>query len=210
MKTSIAAMFVAALLSGFAHAAVLSIDETPESTALAVDGEAAATPNDVLNFEQGQWNIYAFAGAYTMSFDGHGEDFYLGGLAFEYFVIDDLSLGAEFLGYAVGQDGQDTSAFGFNLFTRYHFWKPCDWAALYVEGAMGLFQGAESVPLEPLEGSDFNFTLWAGLGGKIRVTDQVGVLLGVRYMHLSNGNTDGAYNPGLDGVGGYGGLLIKF
>ncbi len=74
--------------------------------------------------------------------------------------------------------------------------------APYVELAGGMLWTDRAVP----EGTtQFNFTAHAGLGVRLRVSERSRLLLGYRYLHLSNGGRAAA-NPGVNSNSVYGGI----
>lgn len=159
-------------------------------------------------FAQGTWTIGPIGGYIAEAFGGDNEELYFGGAEVEYYAWDDFAFVGEFLGYYVDQS-EDTEGLGFNLLGRWHFWKPCKSVALYLEAGAGLIEGFDNIPSP--DGTYFNFTLHAGGGMKIHIADNVNILAGARYFHLSNASIHGAdRNPSLDGFSGYGGLLINF
>jgi len=178
------------------------------STGYAAEKIGADEPALIDPFQQGTWTGGLVGGYLHESFGGDGEDLYYGGVEVEYFWLDDLAIVGELLGYHVDQS-EDTTAFGLNLLLRWHFWKPCKNVALYLEGGAGIIQGLDNIPSP--EGTYFNFTQHVGLGGKIILKDNMSLLLGGRYFHLSNASIKGSdRNPSIDAFGGYGAFVINF
>jgi opacity protein-like surface antigen len=159
-------------------------------------------------FAQGSWTIGPVGGYIAEAFGGDGEELYYGGATLEYFAWDDVAIVGEFLGFYVNQS-EDTEGLGFNLLGRWHFWMPCKSVALFLDGGAGLIEGFDNIPSP--DGTYHNFTLHAGGGFKIQLADNINLLAGARYFHLSNASIHGPdRNPSLDGFSGYGGLLINF
>ena len=114
------------------------------------------------------------------------------------------------LGAARNTDEVDVGVFGFDLMGRYHLTKPPTAAAplgLYLEAGAGLqYTGPESFPRT---GTHFNFRLRGGVGVSYRLNDCGGLLAGVNWFHVSNGNLL-TPNNGHDGPLFYLGLRFGF
>ena len=54
-----------------------------------------------------------------------------------------------------------------------------------------------------------NFTPQIGFGGTVRIDDRLRLMAGVRWFHVSNGQTADS-NPGVDMIAGYLGLTMPF
>jgi hypothetical protein len=107
--------------------------------------------------------------------------------------------------------GQDLGTFGAGSaegFMRCHFLNYGSWS-LYGEAGLGFWLGSEPVPAR---GTKYNFELTAGGGITKQITDDLHLMCGMRWFHLSNGSffNDASKNPGLDGVMGYIGFLIQY
>ena len=63
----------------------------------------------------------------------------------------------------------------------------------------------------PPTGTDFNFTIQTGLGATVNLWDNVELLSGIRYLHLSNAHQEGPNrNPSINAAAVYVGLMFKF
>jgi hypothetical protein len=63
----------------------------------------------------------------------------------------------------------------------------------------------------PRGGTEINFDARAGVGATVRLLNDLHLMGGVRYLHLSNGNIHGLdENPSIDAVEGYVGLMLTF
>lgn len=163
---------------------------------------------DAFLLKAGSWDVNVIAGAYEESFGGNDEILAFGGFDIEYFIRDRFALFAEALGYYIAQDGPDAGAFGLNLGARWYFWQPFENLAIYTEGGLGVIEANRRVPPG---GTHHNFVEQLGLGAKLRVTDHVAIMAGVRYQHLSNASIHGTErNPAIDAFGAYGGLSMAF
>lgn len=161
-------------------------------------------------FAAGSWDMGVYGGAFT-TINGHERTIYFGAVAPEFFFMDKVSVVGEMTAYGIDQaDGKDGKGGGLTLLARWHFWEctQCH-VAFYIEGGAGASDWDVRVP-DP-RGTHFNFTPQGGVGLKWTVCQGAEVILGGRYLHISNaGMQGGDRNPGIDSVGGYGGLVIHF
>ncbi|MBI1372792.1 MAG: outer membrane beta-barrel protein [Phycisphaera sp.] len=162
-----------------------------------------------------QIDVNVIGGAFTGI--NNVETIYFGGVDVDWFFWDDLSCVTELVGYGVqqdedrlGGDNDNSAGVGFNLLGRWHFLKRNDdKIKVFVEAGAGLAYFNDNTPGP--EGTHFNFTPQGGVGVKWRFADNIGLIAGVRYLHISNANIHGSdRNPGIDSIGGYGGLTIDF
>jgi hypothetical protein len=162
-----------------------------------------------MRLEAGAWDLTAIGGAYVESFGGNDEVMAFGGLDIEYFLMNRLALFAEPLGYSISQLGEDATAFGLNVGLRWYYWQPVEPLSLFVEGGLGIIEADRRVPSP--DGTHHNFLEQVGFGARWRIADNIAVLGGLRYQHLSNASIHGSdRNPSIDAFGGYGGLTIEF
>lgn len=124
-------------------------------------------------------------------------EFYGGNVAAHYYFSDEISIGAEFQGYWVDQVRDDTVLGGASLVLRWHFLAD-DRLSFFVDGIGGGSFAADDVPET---GTHFNFTAKLGGGATFELRDNLHLIGGVRFFHLSNGNLNGRdENPSQDGV----------
>lgn len=162
-----------------------------------------------LTFRAGSWDAYTFGGA-VQRLHHSGDHVAFGGLGLEYFELNDLSVNVEGLGYSFSQSGiADAQAGGMNILARWYFAHAGD-LAFFVEGGAGFVLADHR--LNGSDGTHFDWTPQAGLGARLRLSDTISLIGGARFLHISNaGWLHGSdRNPGFDGIGGYGGLLITF
>lgn len=155
--------------------------------------------------EQGswRWNVQLGFGA---EFEETDNRFGLGGISFSYFTADDFSVDFEFNGLYFDQEtAENASGFNFNLLARWHLLARDDWS-LFVDLGGGVMETSDDVPAG---GSSFNFTAQAGGGISFDITDEVRLLTGVRWFHISNGRTFDT-NPSQDNFYVYAGLSFPF
>ncbi len=182
-------------VSAIVLALVLSV---PSARAGWVDGKTT--------FAKGTWTAQAY-GNY-ISAKGFSDEILASGAAgVGYFVFDNAELNLEVLGYHVTQDGPDADAVGLQLLLRHH-WIQFDKLSLFVDVGPGIFEGSTEVPHD---GTTFNITFRSGPGLTYQLTDNVYLIGGVRYFHLSNAALEGReHNPSINGVEGYFGVMFKF
>jgi len=145
--------------------------------------------------EAGSWTFQAY-GAAAIGDPDKGEQ-YDAHLGVGYFFVDHLSINVELLGGFT--DGDDASAFaedggvgGFDLLFRWHFLERGPWT-LYLDGGAGLQVATEDFPSD----SRFNFRPQIGLGATYELRENLLLMGGARYLHISNAGTSDV-NNGLD------------
>ncbi|MEX2672520.1 MAG: acyloxyacyl hydrolase [Phycisphaeraceae bacterium] len=162
-------------------------------------------------FAKGTWQVSLYGGAIRESFGRGNETIAFGAAGIEYFVFDDFSFMFEPIGYSVSQNEvSDTYGGGLNIGFRHHLLKFDESRiAIYWEGLVGYAHFNDRTPGP--DGTHSNFTIWTGPGVKWRVVDNLSLIGGMRYFHLSNARRRGkSRNPSIDGFGGYGGFTLHF
>lgn len=149
-----------------------------------------------------RWSLQIGAG---FELDDTEEVFILPGVAFSYFMAEDISAELELNGIAVNQSGEDALGGNFNLLLRWHVVNRERWS-LYVEGGAGVLVTSSDVPSH---GSSFNFTPQLGGGVTRDIGGNLRLFAGVRAHHISNANTY-EYNPGRDSLFFYAGISLPF
>jgi hypothetical protein len=118
-------------------------------------------------------------------------------LGADYFVLDNLSLGAEISASGLSQDGDDSYGVGIAGVLRHDFLR-FDQATLFLDLSFGPMESPRRVPQG---GTHFNFITRAGPGVIVPVSDHSNLMLAARYWHLSNARLEGAdRNPSLNGA----------
>lgn len=153
--------------------------------------------------EEGSWRFNLGGGFGLDVVDANS--MFTTGLGVSYFVADNFSFEVELNLLHFNQSGPDAWAVNANLLLRWHLFAQEHWS-FYLDGGAGLLAATQEVPPA---GSEFNFTPQAGAGVSFRVADDVRMLVGVRWHHLSNARTEGS-NPGRDHVLLYAGLSFPF
>lgn len=123
------------------------------------------------------------------------------------FVIDNLSIGGEFLGYYMALNDRDfddeynhTNGFGFNGLVRYHAATTEVSTFYFGTGLGGLFTDQEIL----LNGNENHLTLPVDVGFTYDITDQFSLDAGGRYQRI------GFSSSGIDSWGGNVGMTINF
>jgi hypothetical protein len=170
-------------------------------------GACAATPAsaappaaDDIAFPQGTWSFQTYlscAGAADTAMPAAN-------IGAGYYLIDNLSLNVEAAGYGVFPDGPDAGAGELRFLIRHHLLH-CGRFSLFADIGEGFFEASQDTPQA---GTRFNFVFRAGLGASYQLRDDLYLIGGARYWHLSNAKLEGeARNPALNGVEGYVGLM---
>jgi len=153
---------------------------------------------------QGQLR-WTFQGSWAIDVKEAGNEVGKLGFVIDYFVIDNVSINAEFNGAYIAQEGPSAWGFNFNLIARWHVIAQENWS-FFIDGGAGLLWTTHNVPHD---GSSFNFTPQAGLGFTIGVGGDARVITGVRWLHISNANLYST-NPGRDSIEVYAGITLPF
>lgn len=177
--------------------------EAPPAVSLAAFQETTPAATHAFGAEGSwRWNIF---GGFAAEFKDSQNRFGRAGFGVSYFMIDDLSLDLELNAMYFDQELNDPWGVNFNLLFRWHFIARDNWS-IYLDGGAGLLGTTEDVPDN---GSSFNFTPQAGLGGTYALSADVRLMGGVRWNHISNANTYDS-NPGRDSWEVYAGLSFPF
>jgi lipid A 3-O-deacylase len=128
-----------------------------------------------------------------------------GSLGLTGFIEDGLAIRGELNAAQISQLEGSEQGIGFSLLFEWHFIQRATWS-VYLDGGAGVLFTTDDVPAT---GSNFNFTPQAGLGFTADLHDEMRLVLGVKWHHISNANTF-SENPGRDHVMVYGGLSLPF
>jgi len=156
---------------------------------------------------KGTWDV-ELSGAHMAAVRSERDDFDSGSAALGYFIWSNFSLNAAFVGYSVNQPDNNAFAGGFDLYARYYFLTLARFT-FYADIGAGAFMADKEVPEH---GTHFNFTPRGGMGAGYRLYENIYLLGGVRYWHLSNaGIHDGVgRNPSFNSVQYYGSIMFVF
>jgi hypothetical protein len=184
---------------GFTAAVLFGCFASPAAAAPLFGEKGAAFPMGT-----GGWELNA---AYIHPIRFSDDHFYGTNAAAHYYFADEVSLGLELQGYFVDQVRDDTLLGGVSVLLRWHF-LAAENHSLFVDGAFGVSYAGHDVPET---GTHFNYTPKGGGGATVKLRDDLHLLGGVRFIHLSNGNLKGRdENPSQDGVQYYVGVMFTF
>ena len=125
-----------------------------------------------------------------------GEDLPALSLGYDYYFINNLSLGAELTGYGFFKDGDDTGGVALGARLRHHLIAGEN-ASFFLSVAFTPFYGLDDVPAD---GTRLNFVSRAGVGGTLRLSDNCFLIGTLDFWHLSNGRVVGDSNPAINGI----------
>src|SRR5438552_15801812 len=148
---------------------------------LAAAAEAQTEPAD-----KDKWRLELTA-AYITPIRFSEDKFYNINLAATWPIVDHLYFGPEIQDYYDDKPGENAIAAGVGVVGRWHFLTYQDFT-LFVDAGGGVVYADPEVPEF---GTHFNFTGKGGLGLNWKIRDDLQLLGGVRYFHLSNGNIHG-------------------
>lgn len=114
-----------------------------------------------------------------------------------WFIVDGVSVDVEAdFGGVFQPDTRNGVGGGASFIFRWHLLRKDTWS-LYGEFGAGMFWSSVDVPSG---GGQVNFRPQVGLGFSFEVAEDVRMMVGARWTHLSNARTT-ANNPGFDGLG---------
>ena len=127
-------------------------------------------------------------------------------MGLSYYVIDNLSLGAEVSGYRVWQPHGDAYAYSAAGILRHHLFN-FDRTSIFADVSFGPIEATKCIPDT---GTYFNFITRAGIGAAYQLNDHLFLIGGARYFHVSNARLEGgARNPSINGIEGVVGVMWK-
>lgn len=128
------------------------------------------------------------------------------GASLSYFILENVSLNMALNGWYFQQTGQNARGINFNLFFRWHGLDYDTWS-IFLEGGAGMLHTTSDVPDDV--GSSFNFTPLAGVGASFDIGNDIRLLTGVRWHHISNARLYEP-NPGRDSIVLWAGISVPF
>lgn len=182
-------------------AAYAAQDPAPASEPTAAGAESAQSARPAWG-EQGSFTVNLTAG-YADDFEEIGV--FPGTLGVSWFVLKNFSVDLQLEAAHVLQPGDDATGAGAAFMVRWHFLARETWT-LYADLGVGFLVMSEPVPQNA---ADFVFTPRAGLGASFALSDMTRLLVGARWLHISNAETS-FENPGVDTIQGYLGVSFGF
>jgi hypothetical protein len=167
--------------------------------ALADEAPAPAT-----NFPKGTFALTLEAD-YGHSFDLSPARFESGLVGVGYYFFDNFALNAEAAGFSMQQPGPDSIITEIDIKLRHHLYNSGKFS-LYVDAGGGV---SYATARTPAGGTYYNYTIQTGPGVSWQLRDNLFLIGGVRYWHLSNARLKGPeHNPSINAIEGYVGLLM--
>ena len=156
-------------------------------------------------FPQGTWTLTSY-GAYAHNFDGERESIGSATAGIGYYIFNNFALNGE-IGYQYnGQSGPDANVSMLALLLRHHLFHAGRFS-FFIDFGVGVSYANQRTPTD---GTYFNFIEKVGLGTTFQIKDNLNVLGGVRFFHMSNARIDGPErNPSINATQIYVGLLFR-
>ena len=173
---------------------------------VSLGASAAGSVDENGNFPKGLFAL-TLTGGYMNELGPHDQDYIDGAVGVNWYVIENFSLGAEFGAWHVWQPGNDAFAWSAGVDLRHHFFtRP--WGSVFFDTGIFAFQADTDVPDN---GTSFNYLFLCGGGLTYRVAENIHLMAGARYFHLSKaGRQGGDANPSNNGVQGFAGVMFTF
>jgi hypothetical protein len=178
--------------------ALLQNDDPDVPSSLADEAPTPAYTDKGSNW----WYVH---GGFAMDIKSSENKLFLGGVGWSHFFVNRMSLNLELNAIGVAQKGKDAVGINFNVLLRWHFFIQDTWS-LYLEGGAGMLGTTNEVPRN---GTAFNFTPQCGIGFTKALRDDMRLILGAKWQHISNASLSSS-NPGRDSVMGYVGVSFPF
>ena len=149
---------------------------------------------------------FAAYGSYLKSFDGQEAKMGAGTVGVGYYIFDNFSLNLEAAGYYDNQPVRNAVITAADLSIRHHLFHSGRFS-FFGEGVVGITYADHRAPAS---GTYYNYMVEPGIGATFQLHDNVNLMAGVRYFHLSNARLEGPNrNPSINATQVYIGLLFK-
>jgi hypothetical protein len=156
-------------------------------------------------FARGSWTFQTYAG-YLNDLGSRDTEGGFVSAGASYYFVDNISLGVEISGYGFSQPGDEAVAGAAGVVLRHHLLHN-DRSSVFIDVA---FAPSEASAQVPVGGTRFSFVTQTGAGITHRLPGGQHLLLGVRYLHVSNANIEGDdRNPSINGLSAYAGLMFR-
>lgn len=172
------------------------------------DGQGdVAQPQYLVSFaDQRRWNTELFA---TGLGDVTNRHVVMGGMTFGvgYYVLDNLAINLEATQYGFSEGRTDGAATALTLGLRNHLARFGN-TSLFFDVAAGGIYATNDIPYR---GTHLNITFDCGPGLAFPLRDDLSLIVGARFFHLSNHNSEGdARNPSVNALQGLVGVMYRF
>ena len=183
--------------TGYTHAEPTNSDHLRAND---VETEIEATDLEPIFGKKGYktWYIQGAAATTLDNLEPDPRRFGLVGVGISEFLFNRHSINLEFNTIYFDQPGENAVGFNLALLGRWHFVQKENWSTYFDAGA-GVMGTTNDVPRQA---AAFNFTPQLGGGVSLKLNQDRHLLLGLRWHHISHGETHGR-NPGRDSLMGY-------
>jgi len=181
----------------FDQPAPLSLDVTPKT---------AATTASSLPFAASSSSFQSYG---NFGADVTNRHVRLGGatVGLGHYFFDGVSLNLEGSGYYLDESGAHGAAGSVYGLLRQHLVRRQNYS-LFADVGFGIIRADHELPAN---GTEFNFVFHSGPGLTWRLDDDLHLLAGGRFFHVSNAKMQGdSRNPSVNGIEGYVGIMKTF
>lgn len=125
------------------------------------------------------------------------------------YVLDNFAIYGQLTAAYVSQlDGPESVGFDFSLMLRWHFFQTGRWT-VFIDAGAGVADYDQRITFP--DGTRFNFIIRGGPGFTYKLQDNLHLISGVQYHHVSNASLNGGdRHTGSDDVAIYAGLMWTF
>ena len=124
-----------------------------------------------------------------------------------YYFWDTIAVTLDVSGYGFSEGHTDGAATGVTLGLRHHLFSVGQ-SSVFVDCSGGEIEASNNLPRG---GTHLNNTIEVGLGIAHPLSQDIYLLTGVRFFHLSNADSEGPNrNPAMNGIQGVLGVMWKF
>jgi hypothetical protein len=196
-------MFCVACASGliFLNAKSVRADDTTQPSNFSFDAFRFTQPPP----DAHRWTAELLGTALD---DVNGRHVVMGGVTggVGYYIFDNLAINLDVTGYGYNEGHSDGAAAGITLGLRHQLFTLYR-NRVFVDVSGGEIEASNNLPMG---GTHLNDTLEVGLGVARPIAENVDLMVGVRYFHLSNARSEGAErNPSINAVQGVVGLIWR-
>lgn len=155
------------------------------------------------DFDKGLWTLQLYGG-YMDELGPHDQEIAFGTVGVGYYVLENVSINVEFSLWDVNQPGDDAYAGMGGLMLRHHAFQ-FNGGSVFFDVGQFAFEADNPVPQH---GTTFNWVFLFGGGITYQLSDNMHLMTGARYFHLSNAGREGDLrNPSLNGIQAFIGVL---
>ncbi|HEV8607626.1 MAG TPA: hypothetical protein VGQ99_19985 [Tepidisphaeraceae bacterium] len=168
--------------------------------------DVPATSPTAQPFDKNTWSL-DLAGSYIIHIRWSEDYLTTGSARLNYYIWKNVAFTFGLSGYLIDQPDNDATAGSFDIGGRIHLLR-IDRFTLYFDGGGSRIFSNTAVPEF---GTTYNYIGRVGGGATWHLFNNVHLMAGARYFHLSNGDVHGRINnPSFDGIESYAGLIFTF